>query len=252
MTTLITAIIVEDEKRNAEVLSNLLTEYCDNVEVLAMAQDVPSAAKLIKEHNPDVIFLDIELPGASGFSLLDYFDTIDFEIVFTTAYNQYAQKAFEISALDYLLKPVGIKALQNAIKKVREQKGIKDMKERYEVLKLNTQMNRISRISLPTMEGLLFLRLDEVIRCEGDNNYTTFFLQDKTKVVVSKTLGDYESLLAMEGFYRAHRSHLVNLAHVRKFIRGRAARLVMDDNSEVEVSTRKRDDLLIKLAGNKA
>lgn len=247
----IKAVIVEDEMRNAQALRTLLLEYCENVEVSAMAQDVASAAKVIKEHEPDVVFLDIELPGASGFSLLDYFEKIDFEIIFTTAYNQYALKAFEVSAIDYLLKPIGIKALHNALAKVREQKSLQALKERYYADRLDRAMNRISRIGLPTMEGILFVKLDEIIRCEGDNNYTTFFLQDKTKILVSKTLGDYEELLSTEGFYRAHRSHLVNLQHIKKFLRGRASRLVMDDGSEVEVSTRKRDDLLNRLSGNK-
>ena len=249
--TLIKALIVEDEMHNSQALKTLLTEYCENVEVCAIAPDVPLAVKAIKEHSPDVVFLDIELPGASGFTLLDYFEEVDFEVIFTTAYDQYALKAFDVSAMAYLLKPIGLKPLRAALTKVREQKNLQNIKERMEAIKINAQMSRLSRLGLPTMEGILFVKLDEIIRCEGDNNYTTFFLQDKTKVLVSKTLGDYEALLSSEGFYRAHRSHLVNLQHVRKFMRGRATRIIMDDNSEVEVSTRKRDDLLSLLSGNK-
>jgi two-component system LytT family response regulator len=239
----IRAVIIDDEQKAAQALQTLLTEFCEGVEVVAIAHDVPNGYKMIQQHKPDVVFLDVELPGAVGFSLLDYFDKIDFEIIFATAYNQYALKAFECSALDYLLKPVEIKKLRISLEKLRQKKELSQIQEKYNTLKDNIQKHKIAKIGLPTSEGLVFVKIEDVIRCEGENNYTTFFLNNSTKIVISRTLKDYEDLLADSGFFRPHKSHLINLEHVKKFIRTKASQLIMDDGSVVEVSVRKKEAL---------
>lgn len=246
------AVIIEDEVRNAEALRNLLTEFCENVQVLAIAGDVAKGYKAIQEHNPDVVFLDIELPGASGFSLFDYFDgRPPFSVVFTTAYNEYAIKAFECSAMDYLTKPVDIKRLRSALQKVRERKSLLDAASSPQLQSAisNYSEGRIRKIALSTFDGMIFRDIDEIVRCEGDNNYTTFFFTDKTKLVISKTLKDYETLLGDSGFFRPHKSHLVNLNKIKKYIKGKASYLVMDDGSQVEVSVRKKEELAKILPG---
>jgi two-component system, LytTR family, response regulator len=239
----IRAVIIDDEQKAAQALQTLLTEFCEGVEVVAIAHDVPNGYKMIQQHKPDVVFLDVELPGAVGFSLLDYFDKIDFEIIFATAYNQYALKAFECSALDYLLKPVEIKKLRISLEKLRQKKELSQIQEKYNTLKDNIQKHKIAKIGLPTSEGLVFVKIEDVIRCEGENNYTTFFMNNNTKIVISRTLKDYEDLLADSGFFRPHKSHLINLDHVKKFIRTKASQLIMDDGSVVEVSVRKKEAL---------
>lgn len=245
----IRAIIIDDEQKAAKALQTLLTEFCEGVEVVAIAHDVPSGYKTIQQYKPDVVFLDVELPGAVGFSLLDYFDKIDFEIIFATAYNQYALKAFECSALDYLLKPVEIKKLRISLEKLRQKKELSHIQEKYNALKDNIHKHKIAKIGLPTAEGLVFVKIEDIIRCEGENNYTTFFLGNASKIVISRTLKEYEDLLADSGFFRPHKSHLINLEHVRKFIRTKSSQLIMDDGSVVEVSVRKKEALAQILPG---
>lgn len=245
----IRAIIIDDEARAANALSTLLTEFCEGVEVVAIANDVREGYKAIQQHKPDVVFLDVELPGAVGFSLLDYFDKIDFEIIFATAYNQYALKAFECSALDYLLKPVEIKKLRISLEKLRQKKELSLIQEKYNTLKDNIHKHKIAKIGLPTTDGLVFVKLEDIIRCEGENNYTTFFLNSQSKIVVSRTLKEYEDLLADSGFFRPHKSHLINLEHVRKLVRAKTSQLIMDDGSVVDVSVRKKESLAQILPG---
>lgn len=242
------AIIIEDEPNNAQALSQMLTEFCEGVVVLGIADNVKEGVRLIKAHTPDVVFSDIELPGENGFALLEYFEDISFEIVFTTAYDQYAVKAFEFSAVDYLLKPIQIKQLRLAIEKVKEKRELTSLQNKYQELSDNLVKPRPTRLGLPTMEGLVFVNVDDIIRCEGENNYTTFFFVNGTKILVSRTLLEYEKVLEGANFFRAHRSHLVNLMRVKKLIRTRVNQLVMEDNSVVEVSVRKRDALLETLA----
>jgi two-component system LytT family response regulator len=243
------AIIIEDESRNAQALETLLTEFCEGITVSAIAESVENGYKAIQAHDPDVVFLDVELPGASGFSLFDYYDKLEFSVVFTTAYNEYALKAFEFAAIDYLTKPVEIKRLKAAIQKVRERKEMIESLERVQQLKASMTEGSIRKITLPTLEGFLFVDVDMILRCEGDNNYTTFFLTDKSKIVVSRTLKDYERMLTPFGFFRPHKSHLVNLSKIKKYTRGRMSYLTMEDGSTVEVSIRKKDDLMALLPG---
>lgn len=248
----IIAVIIEDEPRNAEALRNLLTEFCEGVEVLAIAGDVEKGYKAVQEYKPDVVFLDIELPGASGFSLFDYFeDKPPFAVIFTTAYNDYAIKAFECAAMDYLTKPVEIKRLKGALQKVRERKLLLDTaaQAQFQSFKHSFAEGKIRKIALSTFDGIIFRNIDDIVRCEGDNNYTTFYFTDKTKLVISKTLKDFETLLNDSGFFRPHKSHLINLNKIKKYIKGKSSILVMEDGSEVDVSVRKKEELSKILPG---
>ncbi|MFN0201954.1 MAG: LytR/AlgR family response regulator transcription factor [Bacteroidia bacterium] len=245
---IVRALIIDDELNASNALNSLLTEFCQDVEVVDIQHNVPDGVKAIQLHKPDVVFLDIEMPGASGFSLLDYFDNIDFQIVFATAYNQYALKAFECAALDYLLKPVQIKPLRNTLDRVRKQKMQPESQQKMEIVKENIQQKKITKIGLPANDGLLFVKIEDIIRCEGESNYTTFYLKDKTKIVVSKTLKEYENLLPESEFFRPHKSHLVNLFYIKKWIRTKTSQLVMEDNSLVDVAVRKKDELMTRLS----
>lgn len=240
------AIIVEDERNNAEALAQLLTEFCEDVVVSEICNNVQAAYKACQKHRPDVVFLDIELPGGSGFTLFDYFvGEVPFGVVFTTAYNEYAIKAFECAALDYLLKPVELRRLKIALEKVRGRNLMKQALAQSQIDNTleNMRSGKIKRIGLSTYEALIFIDIAEIIRCEGESNYTTFYLGNNQKYVVSKTLKDYELMLEENGFFRTHKSHLINLSKVKRFIKGKVCFLVMEDDSEVPVSVRKKDSL---------
>lgn len=169
------ALIIDDEQRSRELLKTLVTDYCPDVEVSGMADDVPSGVKAIHKLQPDIVFLDIEMPGYSGFQLLDFFEEVDFEIIFTTAYREYAFRAFQVSAIDYLLKPIEIEQLQKAVTKVLEQRKPQYMRERLETLRSNLRDEQISRLALPISDGLLFVDVEDIILLEADRAYTTLF-----------------------------------------------------------------------------
>lgn len=243
----LSALIVEDERNNAEALAQLLTEFCEDVVVAEICNNVQSAYKACQKHRPDVVFLDIELPGGSGFTLFDYFvGDVPFGVVFTTAYNEYAIKAFECAALDYLLKPVELRRLKIALEKVRERKMMKRFLAHTQIDQSLESMRegKIKKIGLSTHEGLIFIEIGEIIRCQGESNYTTFYLVNNRKYLVSKTLKEYELMLEENGFFRTHKSHLINLSKVKRFTRGKISSLIMEDGSEVPVSIRKKETLM--------
>ncbi len=225
---MLTAIIVDDEGKARRILESFLTDYCPTVQILGMAEDVPQAVKAIKKFEPDVVFLDIEMPGYNGFQLLEFFDEINFDIVFTTAYSEFALKAFQVSAIDYLLKPIQIEQLMNAVKKVERIKGNSLIKERIQTLQTNLEEFKIKKIVVPLSEGSLFIELKEIIYLKAEGSYVNFFLKDGTKILASKNIKDFEDQLTQtDGFYRTHRSFLINTAFVTN---------VSSDNAEVTLN----------------
>ncbi len=243
------AVIIEDEKRNAEALMTLITEFCEGVTVVAIAENVKDGYKAIKNNSPDIVFLDVELPGGNGFTLFDYYDSPpDFLVIFTTAYSEYAIQAFDVEAIDYLTKPISIQKLKRAIKRAR------DLKEKQMlVIDSATQKKAVNEstntnISINTGNTIIYEKIDQIIRCLGEDNYTTLFFENKAKIVISKTLKFYEDELKNHNFFRCHKSHLVNLSKVKKFIQSERI-LVMTDDSKVPVSTRKKEMLINKLKG---
>lgn len=240
------AIIVDDEKNSCETLKTLLHDFCANVQVEQVCQTIDEAVVAISKHGPDVVFLDINMKGENGFDLLEKVRPIDFEIVFATAYSEYAIKAFKFSAIDYLLKPIDIEELKSTVARVASKK-VSKQKEKYEQLIQNLKpANReFHKLALPSATGLTFVKTSDIIYCEADSNYTTFFLTDGTKIIVSRTLKEYEELLKAHRFFRIHHSYLVNLDAIKQYVRGDGGQVIMTNHATLDVSKRKKEDFLV-------
>ena len=244
----IKAIIVDDEPDCCESLATLLERFCPEVRITAICNSGQEALTAIQEIKPHLVFLDIEMPYMNGFELLEKLPVIDFELVFTTSYDQYAIKAFRFSALDYLLKPVDREELQKSVKKVGSWMQ-NPLPQQLEILlqKINHPNNSIHRIALPTMEGLQLVPISSIISCTSEGNYTIFFMKDKQKIVVSRPLKEAEEMLAEYSFLRVHNSHMVNMNEINKYMKGEGGYLVMSDGSIVDVSRSKKEILLKRL-----
>ncbi len=245
------AIIVDDELKARENLRFILNDnFSKKINIVAVVGSVTEAKEAIEKQKPDVIFLDILMKGETGFDLLQELNNINFEVVFTTAYDEYAIQALKLNAADYLLKPIDLDELEIAINNVEDRlQTPKNQNQIAEVLHNISQKKAISKIAIPTSEGLSFVELTDIIRCESDENYTTFHFKDGTKKLVSKTIKFYEELLNKHGFFRTHRSHLVNLDYIKEFVRGDGGYLLLKNGKEVQVSRRKREEFL-KLFNN--
>ncbi len=243
------AVIVEDEESGRETLKNYLSTYCKDVELVGMADSVKSGVPLIKEKNPDIVFLDVEMPYGNGFDLLEQFDNIQFEVVFVTAFSQYAIKALNLSASYYILKPVDIDELVAAVEKIKEKKLSKsEMPSHTKVLidNLKSINNQSKKIILPILEGFEVISISEVIRCEAQDNFTQFHLKSGKKLLICRTLKFYEECLVDFDFVRIHKSHLINMQYVIKYTKGKGGFITMSDGSQVDVSPNKRDEFLMK------
>lgn len=243
-------LIVDDEEKARVNLQSLLNEYCENVEVVAMAGSIADAIKMIDEKTPDLVFLDVKMHGETGFDLLEQMNDFDFDIIFITAFDEYAFKAFKFSALDYLLKPINIDELIVAVNKANEQKSVRNAKQQMDMVidNIRSTGNKFRKIALPTLDGLLFIELDEIIRCESAENYTNFYLKSGKKILVSKTIKYFEELLSDHNFFRVHRSHLINLDHIEKYVKGEGGYAIMSDESSVLISRRKKEPFLRQFA----
>ncbi len=248
---MIKAIIIDDEPYCCEALSTLLEDSPD-IEVIAVCYNATDALVAIRQHSPDLVFLDVEMPKMNGFEMLEQLGFVNFHLIFTTSYDQYALKAIRFSALDYLLKPIDSGELQNAVKKV-VQRSQKPIAQQLEILmqKIHSPSTPISRIAMPTMEGLQMIQVDSIISCESDSNYTILHLKDKKKKVASTTLKDIEELLEDHSFVRVHRCYLVNLNEIEKYLKGEGGYLIMSDGSTIDVSRSKKEVLLKKLLPNR-
>jgi len=245
---MITATIVDDEPYSCEALVTLLERYCPDVKVLDICYSAASALASVKDQKPQILFLDIEMPHMNGFELLEKLPEIDFGLIFTTSYDQYAIKAIRFSALDYLLKPINHDELRKAVQKVRQQ-AIHPLPQQLEILleKLRHQPSGIHKIALPTMEGLQLIPVDSIISCVSDSNYSILLLKGKQKLTISRTLKETEEILEEHSFLRVHNSSIVNLNEINKYIKGEGGYLIMSDGSTVDVSRSKKETLLKKL-----
>jgi two-component system LytT family response regulator len=246
---MITAIIVDDEQDCCESLAILLERYCPEVKILDICYSAETAMRSIKEHSPRILFLDIEMPFQNGFEMLEQLGALDFEVIFTTSYDQYAIRAIRFSALDYLLKPIDREELQRAVQKV-SQRTNPALPQQLEMLlqKLKNPSVPITKIAIPTMEGLQLLAADLIISCESQSNYTYLFLKDKRKITSSRGLKEIEEILEDYPFARVHHSHLININEVEKYIRGDGGYLIMSDGSTINVSKSRKELLLKKLS----
>lgn len=242
------SIIIDDEEKSAESLKILLTDFCTNVDVKATCQNIEAGVEAIKMHNPDIVFLDVNLQRETGFDLFKHFSKVPFEVIFTTAYSEYAIKAFRYAAIDYLLKPIDITELQEAVKKV-EQRRSGELESRLENLfrDLKSQKEEFLKLALPTLEGLVFINVEDIIYCEAESNYTTFFLSNGQKHVVSKTLKEYDELLSERSFFRIHNAYLINIKAIKKYVKGEGGYVVMDNDISLDVSKRKKDAFLSRI-----
>lgn len=245
-----TALIVDDEKHSREALAGMLAKNCPEVQVIAQSDNAKDAEEAILKYKPDIIFLDIEMPESSGFDLLARLKEVNFEIIFTTAFGQYAIQAIRFSALDYLLKPIEAEDLIKAVQRAGTKISSLHQRQKIDTLLNNVQyLNTDKKIALPTLSGMEFVTLRNIIRCESDNTYTIFYLADKRKIVVSKSIGEYEELLMDYHFLRVHQSHLINLRYVKNYQKGEGGMIVMEDNSAVDVSRRRKEQLISRLSG---
>ena len=245
---MIKAIIVDDEPYSCESLATLLEQYCPAVKTVATCHSGQQGLLAIEEQQPQLLFLDIEMPKMNGFEMLERIPVINFEIIFTTSYDQYAIKAIRFSALDYLLKPIDRDDLQKAVQKVIQRLHY-PAPQQLEILlhKLQHSASSVQKIALPTMEGLQMVGVSSIISCASDSNYTVLLLKNKQKIIVSRTLKEIEEMLEEYSFLRVHHSYVVNLNEVNKYIKGEGGYLVMSDESTVDVSRSKKDLLLKKL-----
>ncbi|MBZ5857173.1 LytR/AlgR family response regulator transcription factor [Flavihumibacter profundi] len=245
---MIKAIIIDDEPNCCKTLSLLLNRYCPEVQVTGVFNNGKDALKAIETASPDLVFLDVEMPKMNGFEMLEQLPAINFHLVFTTSYDQYALKAFRFSAIDYLLKPIDREELQNAVRKIVKRNEITGA-EQLQVLfqKLHHPAASVSKIALPTMEGLQMIPVNSIISCEANDNYTTLVLKGNKKLVVSITLKAVEDLLDDYSFIRVHRSFLVNIDEVEKFVKADGGYVVMSDGQHIYISKNKKEELLQKL-----
>lgn len=246
----IKAIIVDDEQHCIDALQTMLQKKCPEVTVLGGVNSVKEAKDLITELQPDVVFLDVEMPHQNGFELLKLFDKITFDVIFTTAYEQYALKAIKFNALDYLLKPFSVKELQDAVQKCinRRNGQTETSTSPLEVFLQNmkTLHQTHKKIALPTINGLVFMPVQNIVRCESTGNYTRIFFTDKKNLMVSRPLKEFEELLTDVDFFRVHNSHLINLQQMQSYIQGEGGFALMSDGTQVEISRRRKADFLKK------
>lgn len=243
---MMTTVIVDDEALARETLHNMLKLFYPNLEVIGEADSVASGVEIVRKLNPDVVFLDIQMSDGSGLDLLSQFESISFKFVIITAYQEYAIKAFKFSAIDYILKPIDPADLINAIEKLYETIREEETNSKFQTFIENIKINEKEpqKLLLKTLNELVVANVKSIIRCESQNNYTMFYFTDRPKILVSKTLKEYEDLLSSSSFFRVHQSHLVNLLHVKRYNRFPESRIILSTNEIIPVAVRKRAVLL--------
>jgi len=245
------AIIIEDEAVSREILRNYITSYCPDVTILGEAPNIDEGQSLIKSKQPDLVFLDIEMPFGNGFDLLERLDDINFEVVFITAYSNYAIKALNISAAYYILKPIDIDELVTAVGKISANIKNKTSISSTKVLAENIKSisNKDQKIVLPQMDGFEVIKIADIVRLEAADNYTIFYLSNSKKYTISKTLKYYEDLLSEFGFLRTHKSHLINLSEVTKYKKGKTGQAMMSDGSSALITATMKKEFVKWFAG---
>jgi len=244
------AILVDDEPDGIRTLKKLLELNCPEVEIVATCSSAADAISKLEEAKPDLVFLDVRMPGGSGIDMLAELSEIDFEVIFVTAHDEYMLQALQFSAVDYLMKPVDEDRLKEAVQRVEERLKGKRNSRQGETLLHN--INKVGyplemRLCLPTQKGFTIVKLEEIIYCEAQRSYTIFRLVNNKSIIISKPLFDYDKLLADTIFLRVHKSFLINLMHIKEYMRGEGGTVVMSDGMEVEISRRKKEQFLVKV-----
>jgi two-component system LytT family response regulator len=244
---MIKAVIIDDERHSVETLGFKIDRYCPDVEVVERFTDPQEGLEFLRQHSIDLLFLDIEMPRMDGFELLEQLGEVPFDVIFTTAYDEFGIRAIKFSALDYLLKPVQNEELKAAVAKFTERSTHKIPSSQLEVLFSNIkeeQRGRPGKIALATKESIEFVLPEDIIACSSDSNYTMVYLQNGRRKLISRTLKDFEELLSEFSFFRVHHSHMANLMHVKEYVRSDGGYLVMSNKMKLPVSRTKREELL--------
>ncbi|MBT1698084.1 LytTR family DNA-binding domain-containing protein [Fulvivirgaceae bacterium PWU4] len=243
------SIIIDDELKSRESLKKLLLTYCpEATEVNATCQNITEGMEAIYRFRPDIVFLDVQMQGETGFDLLTKFKRVDFEVIFTTAHAEYALQAIKFSAIDYLLKPVDIEDLRNAIAKVeRKQNANIAFRMQHLLQNLKVSNKESYKLALPTAEGLTFISVSQITYCKASGNYTEIFMTGGTKYLVCRQLKEYDDLLFEHDFFRIHHSYLINLNHVKNYVKGDGGYVVMTDDATIDVSRRKKESFLDRI-----
>lgn len=246
---MIRAVIIDDEPHATKSLEILLSEDCPQVQVIASFNHPAEALLFLRSNQVDLIFLDIDMPFMNGFELLNRLAPINFDIIFVTAYDQYAIKAFKFSAFDYLLKPVDEVELINSLRKLENKSKKSTQNSNFEHLLevFKSGQSAIKRIALPTLEGFEFIEVEKIIRCESDSNYTKIFLQNLPMMLVSRTLKEIEETLSDLPFIRVHNSHIIAKNHVKKYVKADGGYILMIDNSEIPISRARKEEVINEL-----
>lgn len=241
-------IIIDDELKSRESLKILIEEFCEGIVVKKLCQNIDEAIAAVQEYKPSIVFLDIQLQRESGFDLLTNLKNYNFEVIFTTAHTEFAIKAFKFSAIDYLLKPIDIDELRKSCEKVKR-KINSDVSQRIELLlhTLKSNPTQHYKIALPTSDGLIFVKVSDILYCEAASNYTQILTKDGKKHIVSRTLKEYDEMLSEHEFYRIHNSYLINLNALKRYVRGDGGYVVMSNDISLDVSKRKKEAFLAKL-----
>ncbi|MFN8253486.1 MAG: LytTR family DNA-binding domain-containing protein [Ferruginibacter sp.] len=242
---MITAIIIDDEAKGRLALHKKLTVYCPQVNIIAEAGNGLEALLLIQHHKPQLVFLDIEMPKMNGFEMLNALAEKNFHVIFTTAYDQYAIKAIKYAAFDYLLKPIDIEELKTAVEKA-EQKRAHQTNSQVELLQQNMQhpKKQLNKLAIPTLEGLLFFDINDIVHLEANSNYTFIHFSGEPKITASKTLKEFEDILPEDIFFRTHHSHIINLNYIKRYIKGDGGQIELQNGNYAEVSRRKKEEFM--------
>jgi len=251
---MIRAVIIDDEEIALKGLAEKINQYCPGIEVVKLFSKAAEAVREIKQLNPDVVFLDIEMPKMNGFNFLNHCSPVNFEVIFTTAYSQYAIEALRISALDFLLKPIDPKELVAAVERLETKRSLQNTPrqslEQQMQLFLQQQQGSVNpkKIALPVLNGLEFIDITAVIKVEAENVYSVFYLADGRKLVVSRTLKETDKMLGRWNFMRVHKSFIINLDYITQYIKGEGGTVILSDGSEVEVSRRSKHEFLERIS----
>jgi two-component system LytT family response regulator len=242
------AIIIDDESKGRTALREKLSAYCPQITLLAEAANGQEALILIRQHDPQLIFLDIEMPRMNGFEMLNEIGKRNFHVIFTTAYDQYAIKAIKYAAFDYLLKPIDIEELKTAISNV-DARGNSQIRNQLDLLSQHMQQPKrpLSKLAIPTLDGLMFYDINDIIYLEANSNYTNLYFVNKVKIIASKTLKEFEELLPDDIFFRTHNSFIINLNFIKRYIKGDGGQIELHNGAFVDLSRRKKEEFLIRI-----
>lgn len=247
---MIKVVLIDDEPFGIQNLQSLLQRYYPHLHIAGTARSAIEGKLLIEKIEPDVVFLDVEMPNGNGFDLLDSLEYKNFKVIFVTAFNQYALTAIKHACLDYLLKPIDLSEFHRAIEKIATPESSAKAADKISVLlqQLQQQSGNLSKLALPTLTGITFVKSEDILYCRSQGSYTEFILKDKSKIMVSRSIGEFEESLPENTFMRIHNEYIVNLSYISEYFKGRGGYVLMEDGTTIDVAVRKKKDFLERIA----